>query len=376
MERPVILVVNRNPGEAREIAGALAERGVEVRTAHGVSEAIETVAPILSDYHALRREAREAAGYTGLVGRSEAMERVRERVARLSASDDPVLLVGEPGTGKELAARLLHQRSSRHAGPFIVADPRVSVPGAFEEELFRRNGGLVDLAAGGTLFFEEILDLAPSILDRLLRDFAAGRLQARVVGSTSREPRRAADEGRVSRDVVAWFGTSVVSLPPLRDRLEDVPLIAQGFLDSLRAINDLAAARFDAESAEALSRWRWPGNVRELRRVVEHAALLAHDAWIRAEHLPESLRQHGNADAASGEIVADRPFRDAKRRVVEAFERAYLADLMRRHGGNVTAAAAYSGMLRSALQRLLRKYALRSVEFREGERGVIGEARP
>jgi DNA-binding NtrC family response regulator len=371
MERPVILVVHRNPGEAREIAGALAERGVEVRTAHGVSEAIETVAPILSDYHALRREQREAAGFSGLVGRSEAMERVRERLARLSASDDPVLFVGEPGTGKELAARLLHQRSSRHAAPFVVADARVSVPGAFEEELFRKSGGLADLAAGGTLFFEEILDLPRAVLDRLLRDVVAGRLQTRVVGATSRDPRRAADEGRVSRDVVAWFGTSVVHLPPLRDRLEDVPLIAQGFLDSLRAINDLAAMRFDPAAADALSRWRWPGNVRELRRLVEHAALLASDAWIRTEHFPEALRQPAGAgEGVPGDVVADRPFRDAKRRVVEAFERAYLADLMRRHGGNVTAAAAYSGMLRSALQRLLRKYELRSVEFREGERGI------
>lgn len=370
MERPVILVVNRNPVEAREIAGALAERGVEVRTAQGLSEAIAVVSPILTDYHSRRLQASEASGFSGLVGRSEGMERVRERIARLSASDAPVLLVGEPGTGKELAGRLLHQRSSRHAGPFVVADARVSVPGAFEEELFRRNGGLVDLAAGGTLFVEEILDLPANLLDRLLRDFAAGRLPARVVGATSRDPRRAADEGRVSRDVVGWFGTGVVNLPPLRDRLEDVPLIAQGFLDSLRAINDLSATRFDAEAADALTRWRWPGNVRELRRVVEHAALLAHDAWIRVEHLPESLRQPGPSDGASGAVLADRPFRDAKRRVVEAFERAYLADLMRRHGGNVTAAAASSGMLRSALQRLLRKYALRSVEFREAERGI------
>ncbi|HEX6852525.1 MAG TPA: sigma 54-interacting transcriptional regulator [Candidatus Polarisedimenticolaceae bacterium] len=370
MERPVILVVSRNPGEAREIVGALAERGVEARNVHGVSEAIEIVAPILSDYHSRRFEASEASGFSGLVGRSEGMERVRERVARLSASDDPVLLVGEPGTGKELAARLLHQRSSRHAAPFVVADARVSAPGAFEEELFRKNGGLVDLAADGTLFVEEILDLPAATLDRLLRDYAAGRLQTRIVGATSRDPRRAADEGRVSRDVVSWFGTSVVHLPPLRERLEDVPLIAQGFLDALRAINDLTAMRFDPEAAEALSRWRWPGNVRELRRVVEHAALLAPDGWIRPEHLPEAVRQTGGGDPGPGDVVADRPFRDAKRRVVEAFERAYLADLMRRHGGNVTAAAAYSGMLRSALQRLLRKYALKSVEFREGERGV------
>jgi DNA-binding NtrC family response regulator len=374
MDRPVILVVDRNPDESRELAGVLAERGVEVRTAAGVSEALETLGPLLSEYQALRREARESAGFAGLVGRSERIERVRERLARLSAADGPVLLVGEPGTGKELAGRLLHQRSARASAPFVVADGRVAPPGAFEEELFRRNGGLLDLAAGGTLFVEEILDLPATILERLLREFAAGRLEARVVGATSRDPRRAADEGRVPRDVVAWFGTSIVAMPPLRDRPDDVTRIARHFLESLREINDLGPIRLDPSAAEALARWRWPGNVHELRRVVEHAALVAGDGTILPEHLPESLRAPaGPQDAAGGIVLADRPFRDAKRRVVEAFERAYLADLMRRHGGNVTAAAGASGMLRSALQRLLRKYALRSVEFREGERAAVAE---
>ncbi len=145
-------------------------------------------------------------------------------------------------------------------------------------------------------------------------------------------------------------------------RLEDVALLARHFVDEIRSINDLPPIQIAPETIEALTRYAWPGNVRELRHAMEQAVILAQDGTIRPRDLPRTVR--AAADAASNDESAAARFRDAKRVVVEAFEKRYLEDLLARHRGNVTAAANHAGMLRSALQRLLRKYELHSSDYR------------
>jgi DNA-binding NtrC family response regulator len=145
-------------------------------------------------------------------------------------------------------------------------------------------------------------------------------------------------------------------------RLEDVPLLARHFVDEIRSINDLPPIQIAPETIEVLTRHAWPGNLRELRHAMEQAVILAQDGTIRPRDLPQTVR--AAAEAASNDETAAARFRDAKRVVVEAFEKRYLEDLLARHRGNVTAAANQAGMLRSALQRLLRKYELHSSDYR------------
>lgn len=332
----------------------------------------ESISRLLSDLESLRREAAGREGWMRIVGRSGSMERLRERVTRIAAADFPVLVEGEAGAGKEIVARTVHALSRRAHGAFVIADTRLNRPPELGEELFRKGSGLLELAAGGTLYVDEIGDLAPEVQARLVREIASGVVHARVIGATGRDLRRAAAEGRFSDDLLLLFRSGSVRVPPLRERLEDVPLLARRFAEALRQVNDLPGLAIDPDAAAALSRHTWPGNVEELRRVVEQAALLAEDGRIRLPHLPVPIRRLGTADDA--EVSAEVEFREAKRRVVEAFERAYLAALMRAHHGNVTAAAAHSGMLRSALQRLLRKYELKSAVFRSASRARSQES--
>jgi len=156
-----------------------------------------------------------------------------------------------------------------------------------------------------------------------------------------------------------------LSLSPLRERTEDIPLLAQHFLRAICTINRLPLMRLEADALALLERHRWPENVQGLRNALEQAAILAADGKVRARDLPDEVRDATPFHpATSGGASAIRRFRDAKREVVEGFERCYLRELMERHGGNVTAASQQAGMLRSALQRLLRKYTLKSAEFR------------
>ena len=192
--------------------------------------------------------------------------------------------------------------------------------------------------------------------------------RSRVVASIAVDPQRAADEGRLARELVARFGDSIVRVPPLRDRAADVAVLVRSFIEELRTLNGLPPLAVAPEAMSALAAYGWPGNVRQLRSAVESAVILATDGLVRLRDLPAYVR--GDGELADRDARADLRFRDAKRSVVEAFERSYLAELLERHGGNVTGAAEQSGMLRSALQRLLRKHELHSADFRR--RGAPG----
>jgi DNA-binding NtrC family response regulator len=190
----------------------------------------------------------------------------------------------------------------------------------------------------------------------------------RVLWSSLREPAEAVEQGTLIEEAFRHLTVETLRLPALRDRAEDVGLLTQHFIDTICEINNLAPLHLAPEALVLLEGYRWPANVQELRNVVEQAVILAPEGTILPRHLPDRLR---DAAPARGESAGDgraRRFREAKRAVVEGFEKSYLHDLMQRHAGNVTAASQQAGMLRSALQRLLRKYGLKSAEFRKHRR--------
>jgi DNA-binding NtrC family response regulator len=320
-----------------------------------------------------RREGRDA-----IVGTSAPIQAVRDRLKKLATSRLPLLVTGESGVGKALVARTLHDLSTDVTGEFVTV--RCSLLGAESWESRwkgdSRTTGLLDRAGGGTLYLEELPDLQPELQARLLRTLAgdggAGR-SFRVVASSTRKVERLSEDGELTAEVLRTLAGETLHVPPLRERAEDIVPLARHFVATICEINDLPEMQLETDALALLERQRWPANVRELRSAIEHAVILAQDGTIRAEHLPGRLGAAAEPTeaASAGTHGADRCFREAKREVVESFERAYLRALMERHSGNVTAASQQAGMLRSALQRLLRKYELKSAEFRKPRRATV-----
>lgn len=324
----------------------------------------------------VRDELRSREGYRRVVGRSETMTLLREALDRLAPVDETVVFAGEPGTGRELAARTLHSMSPRADGPFIVANCSVSPERLLDAEFFGTleageagANGLFAQAEGGVLFIDGLEQLPEMLQERLLDFLARGGAGAggvvRIMAASGTDPALAAEEGRFRGDLLRDLAPTVIRIPPLRERVEDIPVLARYFIDTICRINHLPPIQITAESLSVLETYHWPGNVRELRNAMEQAAILAIESRIQPADLPARVRESSPPVAAVRGGDEPETFRDAKRDVVGRFEIGYLKDLMIRNRGNVTAAAQQAGMLRSALQRLLRKHSLRSSEFRQ-----------
>ena len=325
----------------------------------------------------VEREVSSGVRFGRLVGTSVAMREVFAVLERIAASDVIVLVEGETGTGKELVDDALHRQGPRAGGPFIAVDCGAIPKEALEAELFgvdkphdglRARQGAFRAAEGGTLFLDEVAELTAELQAKLLRaiesreikPLGADRpvaLDARVVVSTVRNLPREVKEGHFRQDLYYRLAAVVVRLPPLRSRLEDVPVLVDTILDDLNRRRDAqslpAYPGLDRRAMELLSRYEFPGNVRELRNLVERFAVLGPDASALSRTAPTVERVAGH------EIRTDLPFHDAKEIWTEIFETAYLTKLLATHSHNVSAAARTSGIDRRHLQRLMVKHDLR-----------------
>jgi DNA-binding NtrC family response regulator len=341
---------------------------------------------LLDELSRLREELQSREGYDRIVGRSAVMTRLREQVERLAATDLSVWFAGEEGTGKELAARTLHALSSRTEQPFIVVNCAGLSELAWEGEWLRAEpgesegaSGILEQAAGGTIYLEELTELPLELQERLLAVLERGAIggaragepapEIRLLAGSRRDPIRAMEQHRLLEGLYHRLAQAQLDLPRLSERTEDIPLLARHFVSRIGEINHLDPLQISPEALALIEQYAWPGNVQELRNAVEHAVILAVDGTIRPTDLPDRTRT-GAAGAAAPERrdVSGLKFRDAKREVVEQFERSYLSQLLEQHWGNVTSASQQAGMLRSALQRLLRKYGLKSADFRKARR--------
>ncbi|CAG9185744.1 sigma 54-dependent transcription regulator FisR [Cupriavidus pinatubonensis] len=264
------------------------------------------------------RSASARASAEGLVGRSEAFNTALEAVQRVAPSSLPVLLLGESGTGKEMFARAVHEASSRAGGPFVVVDCSGLTEALFESELFgyekgaftgaiARKPGLVETADGGTLFLDEMGDVPLSMQVKLLRLIESGtyrrvgsvetrRADFRLVAATHKPLDEMVRQGLFRQDLYFRIAAFPIHLPALRERLDDIPLLAESILQRGGGARDQLHL-----SAEALARMRayhWPGNIRELRNVLDRARLYADDGVIRAKDLPPGLVEAGMAPVA------------------------------------------------------------------------------
>jgi DNA-binding NtrC family response regulator len=263
------------------------------------------------------------------------MQAVLALVERVAKSDSPVLVSGESGTGKELVARALHRLSGRGSNPLVDINCAAIAENLLESELFghekgaftgalSRKIGLFEMAAGGTMFMDEIGELDPKLQGKLLRALELGtffrvggtqkvEVSVRIVAATNRDMVRAVNEGSFRSDLYYRINTIGITLPPLRERVVDIPLLADHFLHQY---GGASPPRLTEEAMEALQRYRWPGNVRELRNVIERAVLLANGGVINASDLP--LQSPGpGAIGGNGQAAASVSLAELERRHIE-----------------------------------------------------------
>jgi two-component system response regulator GlrR len=317
---------------------------------------------------------------TQLIGRAPEFVRVVRRVPAMAASGANVLLLGETGTGKEVFAQAIHYHSPRAAGPWVAANCAAVPAELLEDELFGHvrgaythamgaREGLAQEADGGTLFLDEIDSLplpAQAKLLRFLQDKQYRRIgsnqliraDVRVVAASNRDLCQAAAAGRFREDLFFRLNVLKLTLPPLRERPDDIALLAAHFLEQTnreagRCLSGLSPAALHRLQAHA-----WPGNVRELKHVIQRAVVLAQGPALRAA----DIELDGQPDAADDAGAAS--FREAKARAVEAFERQYLQQLLAQSDGNISRAARAARKNRRALFELLRRHGIDAARYR------------
>jgi transcriptional regulator with PAS, ATPase and Fis domain len=307
------------------------------------------------------------------------MRAVFKLVETVSYSSATVLIQGESGTGKELVARAIHYRSPRKDKPFIAVNCSALTETLLESELFghvkgsftgatANKKGLFEAADGGTIFLDEIGDVPPATQVRLLRVLQEGevkrvgandtiKVDVRVIAASNIDLSRAKDQGKFREDLFYRLNVITVALPPLRDRPEDVPLLAGHFLRLYAGKMGKKVTGISPQAMEALVCHRWMGNVRELENVIERAVVLTSREVVDVEDLPQQLRESpgggGDVEVLS---LAHLPYAEAKRLAMRAFERRYLSALLEKSGHNVSSAARAAGVDRSNFRRLLKQY--------------------
>src|SRR6266404_915806 len=327
----------------------------------------------------LKREVKElkqlAPAASVLTGRSACMNQLRQTIERAAKANSRILIVGPSGSGKELAARTLHNASSRTEGPFVVINAAAITPERMEVELFgveqsngeqQRKAGALEEAHGGTLFIDEIGDMPRETQNKILRVLVDQTFQrvggstkvvvdVRIVSSTSRNIEADIAGGRFREDLYHRLSVVPFRVPALAERRDDIPTLIDHFMDQISQATGLPKRQIGEDAMAVLQSHDWPGNVRQLRNNVERLMILAGgapEAVINASMLPQDVGSMVPSMPAGngGEHLMGMPLRDAR----EAFEREYLKAQISRFGGNISRTAEFVGMERSALHRKLK----------------------
>jgi DNA-binding NtrC family response regulator len=325
----------------------------------------------------------DQASRCGFVGESDAMRAVYARLLRFAPLDATVLIQGETGTGKELAAAALHDLSHRKRGPLVKVNCATLDRALFESALFGHvrgaftgavgeKEGLFHAAAGATIFLDEVGEIPLDLQSKLLRAIetkeflrvggtAPERVDVRIVAASNRDLEAEASRGRFREDLYFRLSGFVIAMPPLRERAGDVHLLAKYYLDRFAKEQGKETLVFAPEVLARLDDYEWPGNVRELENSVRVLVACANRSTIDLRDLPTRLANvtpSSNPTPAPAVSGADENYHDAKERVLEAFERRYFADLVATCGGSLSAAARKAGLDRKSLRQKLRKLGL------------------
>lgn len=308
-----------------------------------------------------------------LFGQSQAMVQARQAIERVAPTNSRVLITGEQGVGKDIAARMIHALSRRASGNYVSLNCAVLSPERMELELFGAEGqgqgrvqGVLERASGGTLFLDEVADMSPETqakVVRALQDQSFSRLggtekiqvDVRVIASSNQDLQALMRQGRFREDLYYRLSVVPISIPPLRERLDDIPGLAAHLMDQAAQAAGAPRRVFSSDATALMQSYEWPGNVRQLKNVIEWLLIMAPGGEadpVTADMLPPDLKQRAVEMIRGNDVVElmSKPLREAR----EIFEREYLLSQVNRFGGNISKTALFIGMERSALHRKLK----------------------
>ncbi len=353
------------------------------RLVHTVKRAIE-YRRLLKEKRRLEEEVKLRGLTREIIGTSPAIKKVLEELEAVADTEETVLILGETGTGKELAARTIHRLSQRAEGPFVTVNCPAVPESILESELFgykkgaftsatHDKTGLIETAHGGTLFLDEIGDIPAQVQTKLLRFLQDKefkplghteniKVDVRVIASTNQDLEKKITEGTFREDLYYRLNVITIRMPSLAERRQDIPVLAEHFLREFSIQYNKDIEGFTRDALQYLTERPWKGNVRELQNVVKRAVIFATDRWIsRASILATERGTHPGPNLSD---LLELPYRTAKDKLLEEFTTEYIRNLLQKTGGNVTRAAQIAGLHRQALQQLMRQYGITSSQYK------------
>jgi transcriptional regulator with PAS, ATPase and Fis domain len=324
--------------------------------------------------------------FSRILGENQKMKQLREHIGMAARTDRTTVLIrGESGTGKELVARQIHFQSARADKPFIDVNAAAVSSTLLESELFghekgaftdaqKQKKGLFELANGGTLFLDEIGDLDPSLQVKLLRVLQERKFRrvggtgdihvdVRIISATNANLEKAIEDGRLRQDLFYRLNVFTVNLPPLRERRDDILLLAKNFLEEFRKEFSKEITGFRDDTIRILEGYSYPGNVRELRNIIERATLLETGTLIRPASLPEELKKSGDLSYVDFSPEVSKPWHNAGfnfKDYIDSVEKQIVGEVMQEVEGKKSRAAEILGLTRFALRHQLKKHDLES----------------
>ncbi len=344
------------------------------------NELLETTRQALSDENArLKSEVAGTFAFENIIGQSPAMKKVLTLTSKVSANDLPVLITGLTGTGKELIARAIHYNSGRSEKPFVVKNCGVKTETLLESELFghvkgaftgaeRAKEGLFKEADGGTIFLDEIGDAPLSTQVAILRVLETGEIRpigaatteyvdVRVISATNADLRKRIADGFFREDLFFRLNTVTIEVPPLKMRIDDIPLLVYHFLNKVKARLSYDKLSVSSEAMAAFNQYDWPGNIRQLQNEIERAAVICDTGGvIEFAHLSQDIRDATSLDNGSAE-------EGALRRAVERLEREIIAETLASTNGNILKSSQILGLTRKGLKDKIARYAIDPKQF-------------
>jgi len=333
----------------------------------------------------LQEECRESDVFQNLVGKSAKMQRVYETIQMVAKTDLTVLITGESGTGKDLAARAIHTLSNRRSGPFVAVNCPTVPENILESELFgykkgafthatQNKAGLFQAAHRGTIFLDEIGDISPTIQTKLLRviqekeikplgDTRTVEVDVRIISSTNRNLKEKIKNNEFREDFFYRLNVLPLELPPLRKHQEDIPLIANHLLEKHNRKLEKSVNKISTDLMEIFMQRTWEGNVREMENVIMQGILFSGSDEITPRDV--GFKKKTQNSGFTGRTFQDVAYKDAKEQVLKQFNADFIGNLLIMNKGNVTQAARLCGLERQALQQIMRRYGMKAEPFRK-----------
>lgn len=351
---------------------------------------------LIDDLEQLRKQMRQDYSFHNMVSKSPRMRKIFDLIEQVGPLGSTVLIHGETGTGKELVAQAIHAADNRRKGPFHALNCAVLHDGLLETELFghergaftgadKRKKGRFELADGGTLFLDEIGDVSPAMQAKLLRVLQSGtfervggtetlKVDVRIVAASNKRLEHEVKSGQFRADLFYRLNVIRVDLPPLRERPEDIPLLATHFLEKFRSMSTPPVTEIDSEAMQALLAHTWPGHVRELENAIKAAVAMAEGTVIHRDALPATVAPRARRPTGHHPLIdIERPLPDLTNDLVGRVERDYFTRLLARYKGNVARCAKHSGLSRRSVTQKLQKYDLDRTRFKDPSLADRGE---